>query len=109
MINILYSEVAIFCFIILTFIYHRVRNTYAKGHETFLKLTLVSGIYSLVDAVWGMCYLATGTDQKNIKGFRSYPDEVQKRVYEDSTLGRLAPKKSSVLITFFLIFLCLLL
>ncbi|MBQ7918802.1 MAG: response regulator [Lachnospiraceae bacterium] len=57
MINILYSEVAIFCFIILTFIYHRVRNTYAKGHETFLKLTLVSGIYSLVDAVWGMCYL----------------------------------------------------
>ncbi len=57
MINILYSEVAIFCFIILTFIYHRVRNTYAKGHETFLKLTLVSAIYAFVDAVWGLCYL----------------------------------------------------
>lgn len=57
MINILYSEVAVFCFIILTFIYHRVRNTYAKGHETFLKLTLVSAIYALVDATWGLCYL----------------------------------------------------
>ncbi|MBQ8822317.1 MAG: response regulator [Lachnospiraceae bacterium] len=57
MINVLYSEVAIFCFIILTFIYHRVHNTYAKGHETFLKLTLVSAIYALVDAVWGLCYL----------------------------------------------------
>ncbi len=57
MINVLYSEVAIFCFIILLFIYHRVRNTYAKGHETFLKLTIVSAIYALVDAVWGLCYL----------------------------------------------------
>ncbi len=57
MINILYSEVAIFCFIVLTFIYHRVHNTYAKGHETFLKLTIVSAIYALVDAMWGLCYL----------------------------------------------------
>lgn len=57
MINVLYSEAAIFCFIILSFIYHRVRNTYAKGHETFLKLTVVSAIYAFVDAVWGLCYL----------------------------------------------------
>ena len=32
---------------------------------------------------FGMCYMATGTDKKNIGGFRSYPDEVQKRVYQD--------------------------
>lgn len=32
---------------------------------------------------WFMCYLGTGTDKKNIKGFRSYPDEVQKRVLKN--------------------------
>lgn len=42
---------------------------------------------------FGMCYMATGTDKKNIGGFQSYPDEVQKRVYQDETLGKLAPKK----------------
>lgn len=46
-----------------------------------------------------MCYLATGSDKKNIGGFRSYPDEVQKRVYQDEVLGKLAPKKTSVPIT----------
>lgn len=46
-----------------------------------------------------MCYLATGTDRKNINGFRSYPDEVQRRVYEDAVLGSLAPKKLSIPIT----------
>lgn len=48
---------------------------------------------------FGMCYMATGTDKKNIGGFQSYPDEVQKRVYQDETLGKLAPKKSSVSVT----------
>ena len=57
MINVLYSEVAIFCFIILGFIFHRVKNTYSKGHETFLKLTIVSAVYAFVDALWGICYL----------------------------------------------------
>ena len=48
---------------------------------------------------WGTCYMATGTDKKNIGGFRSYPDEVQNRVYQDEVLGKLAPKKQSVPIT----------
>ncbi|MGN0351025.1 MAG: hypothetical protein ACI4ES_05175 [Roseburia sp.] len=26
---------------------------------------------------WACCYISTGTDQKNIKEFRSYPIEVQ--------------------------------
>lgn len=46
-----------------------------------------------------VCYLSTGTDQKNLGGFRSYPDEVQKRVYEDPVLGSLAPKKFSIPVT----------
>ncbi len=29
---------------------------------------------------WFMCYLCTGTDEKNLKGLRSYPEEVQKIV-----------------------------
>ncbi|MBQ7925583.1 MAG: ABC transporter permease [Lachnospiraceae bacterium] len=45
------------------------------------------------------CYFATGTDKKNMGGFRSYPDEVQKRLREDTTLRELAPKKLSVSIT----------
>lgn len=48
------------------------------------------GIFFLV------CYLATGTDKKNLNGFRSYPDEVQEKVYQDATLGDMAPKKISV-------------
>lgn len=46
-----------------------------------------------------MCYLSTGTDKKNLNGLRSYPDEVQKRVYEDAILGSVAPKKFSSSIT----------
>ena len=48
---------------------------------------------------FGTCYMATGTDKKNIAGFRSYPDEVQQRVYQDEVLGKLAPKKLSIPIT----------
>lgn len=46
-----------------------------------------------------MCYMATGTDKKNMNGFRSYPDEVQERVCKDETLGELAPKRVSIPIT----------
>ena len=48
---------------------------------------------------FAMCYMATGTDKKNMSGFRSYPDEVQNRVREDAVLGSMAPKKLSVPIT----------
>ncbi len=42
---------------------------------------------------WGMCFLCTGTDRKNLAGLRSYPDAVQSIVRE-----RLAnaPKAKSV-------------
>lgn len=29
---------------------------------------------------WGICYLNTGSDDKNIKSYASYPDEVQEMV-----------------------------
>ena len=48
---------------------------------------------------WGRCYMGTGTDKKNIGGFRSYPDEVQNRVYQDEVLGKMIPKKRSAFIT----------
>ena len=33
-----------------------------------------------------ICWSSTGTDEKNIKSFRSYPDEVQKMLREDPVL-----------------------
>ena len=62
-------------------------------------LQIIVGII-LYGLFFMMCYLATGSDKKNLGGFRSYPDEVQKRVYQDEVLGKLAPKKISVPITF---------
>ncbi len=61
-------------------------------------LRIIVGII-LYSLFFVMCYLGTGTDKKNLGGFRSYPDEVQKRVYQDEVLGKLAPKKTSASIT----------
>ena len=44
---------------------------------------------------WGVCFLGTGTDKKNLIGLRSYPDEVQNRVRSDSQLGKDVPKAKS--------------
>ncbi len=35
---------------------------------------------------WGMCYLNTGGDEKNIKSYSSYPDEVQELVKQKREL-----------------------
>ena len=35
---------------------------------------------------WAMCFFATGTDEKNLHGFRTYPNEVQERVRSDPRL-----------------------
>ncbi len=43
---------------------------------------------------WGMCFLCTGTDKKNLAGLRSYPDAVQDVVRE--RLGGDAPKEKSI-------------
>lgn len=44
---------------------------------------------------WGVCFLGTGTDKKNLIGLRSYPQEVQNRVREDPQLGKAVPKAKS--------------
>lgn len=36
---------------------------------------------------WGICYLNTGSDEKNINSFSSYPDEVQHIVKENPDLN----------------------
>ncbi len=43
---------------------------------------------------WGICFLCTGTDKKNLAGLRSYPDGVQARVREK--FPDTAPKEKSV-------------
>lgn len=39
------------------------------------------------------CYKNTGTDKKNMLGFRSYPEEVKKAVRNNASLSKLAPKE----------------
>lgn len=39
-----------------------------------------------------ICYKNTGNDRLNMRGFRSYPDEVQELVRNDEKLGKMAPK-----------------
>ena len=46
---------------------------------------------------WGVCFLCTGTDKKNLSGLRSYPDAVQQAVREHPVLGQSAPQEKSVL------------
>lgn len=55
-----------------------------------VKILVVCGFCILLAII---CYLNTGTDQKNMIGFRSYPKEVQKLVREDPVLNKMAPKE----------------
>ena len=43
---------------------------------------------------WGICFLCTGTDKKNLIGLRSYPDAVQSVVREKITEG--VPENKSI-------------
>lgn len=36
----------------------------------------------LCSAFFVLCFLGTGTDEKNLRNYMSYPDEVQKRIRE---------------------------
>lgn len=36
---------------------------------------------------WLICYLATGTDEKNLKGLSAYPDKIQAQIKADPILG----------------------
>ena len=57
-----------------------------------MKVIIAIAFYFLY---WGICFLGTGTDRKNLIGLRSYPDEVQIRVRSDSRLGKNVPKEKS--------------
>lgn len=57
-----------------------------------------------------LCYLETGTDEKNLKSYSSYPDEVQSHI-KDIAAYQGQFKESNKAIAFvsnFLLFLCLL-
>lgn len=41
---------------------------------------LLIEIVILCAAFFGVCYLGTGTDQRNLKNYSSYPDKVQNRI-----------------------------
>ncbi|WP_302160689.1 ABC transporter permease [uncultured Ruminococcus sp.] len=45
---------------------------------------------------WGVCFLMTGTDRKNLSGLRSYPEEVQNRVRNNPHLAKDVPKEKSM-------------
>ncbi len=48
---------------------------------------------------WAGCYLGTGSDEKNIKSFRSYPPEVKERLRKNENLAALIPSKTSASLT----------
>lgn len=57
-----------------------------------------------------LCYFGTGTDEKNLKSYSSYPDEVRSRI-KDIAEYQGQFKESNKIIAFvsnFLLFLCLL-
>lgn len=43
---------------------------------------LIIEIIILCTVFFALCFLGTGTDEKNLKSYASYPDEVQKRIRE---------------------------
>ena len=43
---------------------------------------LIIEIIILCAIFFALCYLGTGTDEKNLKSYASYPDEVQRRIRE---------------------------
>lgn len=46
---------------------------------------------------WFCCFLATGTDKKNLAGLRSYPDNVQQAVRAHKDFGKTVPKEKSII------------
>lgn len=46
---------------------------------------------------WFCCFLATGTDKKNLLGLRSYPENVQRIVKNEPSLKNSLPKERSLL------------
>lgn len=59
-----------------------------------MKLLIALALYLFY---WLACFLATGTDQRNLMGLRSHPDIVQEAVRAHPVLGKKAPKEKSIL------------
>ena len=69
-----------------------------------MKIIVAIAFYFLY---WGICFLGTGTDKKNLIGLRSYPEEVQNCVRSDPELRKVVPKgksTASVLLSNLLLF-----
>ena len=47
---------------------------------------LILELIILCALFWGICYLNTGSDDKNIKSYASYPDEVQEMIKKNPAL-----------------------
>lgn len=47
-----------------------------------------------------MCYLGTGTTEKNMKSFYSYPDGIQEKIKANEKLSAMIPKKSTHIASF---------
>ena len=58
-----------------------------------MKILVAAAFYLLY---WGICFLSTGTDRKNLLGLRSYPTAVQERVRSDPRLVDAVPQKRSL-------------
>ena len=69
-------------------------------------------IIGLCLLLWLICYINTGSDEKNMRGFRSYPKEVQNLVRRDAVLGQSGPLEFNlvkVLLCNFVLFTAILL
>lgn len=60
-------------------------------------VTQIAAALSFYLLYWFCCYLATGTDRKNLAGLRSYPDAVQAAVQAHPGLREAAPQEKSLL------------
>ena len=72
-----------------------------KIKEQFMKWLIMLIFYFLY---WGICYLCTGTDEKNLMGLRSYPINVQKIVREKMNNAPKAKSITNILISNILLF-----
>ena len=59
-----------------------------KMEMEMIQILLIEGVFLCI-VFWGVCWLGTGSDEKNIRNFSSYPRAVQKIV---STRPELAKK-----------------
>lgn len=60
---------------------------------TMMRAAVTMGFWLLY---WGMCFLATGTDRKNLMGLRSYPEAVQERVRREPSLAGMVRREPSL-------------